>query len=62
MTPYDQPEGVWIHANHYPHEGIVMATPYANEIEALRAANATGIGGRVVFVPYGKDLREVLNG
>lgn len=51
--------GVWMYAHEIPHEGITMAVPYATEVDALRAANA-GDYGRVVFVPFGTDLKDVL--
>ncbi|WP_280371112.1 hypothetical protein [Nocardia wallacei] len=60
MSGTDEPDGVWMCAHSYPVEGITVAIPYASELDALRHANSGDVG-RAVFVPYGKDLREVLN-
>lgn len=57
----DPPAGVWVYAVEYPHEGITQAVPCATEIEALRVMNTErNSSGRVVFVPFGADLAEVL--
>ena len=47
--------GVWIACD--PIEGT-WVTPFATEVEAWRATR--GNGREVVFVPYGKDLHDVL--
>ncbi len=54
--------GVWIVAStSWGSEGPSEATPYADEVSALRAAN-TDTYLRAWFVPFGVDLREVMNG
>ncbi|MFC5789682.1 hypothetical protein ACFPPE_07415 [Agromyces tardus] len=41
-------------------EGPGYAIPYATELEALQAANTTEYQ-RAYFVPYGEDLRDIMN-
>ena len=58
----EEVEGAWIVASAIPYEGITLAVPYPNEVEALRAVNR-GVGygqARAYFVPFGRDLREVM--
>ncbi|MEU6580645.1 hypothetical protein [Nocardia sp. NPDC046763] len=53
--------GVWVVAHRYwDAEGPGKATPYPDEIAAMRAANADQFC-RAWFVPFGKDLSEVMN-
>jgi hypothetical protein len=52
--------GVWIVAQSIPYEGITVAIPFATEVEALRRVNQDGYGAYAYFVPFGKDLREVM--
>jgi hypothetical protein len=53
--------GVWIvSGTFWGYEGPGYATPYATEVEALRAVNEETYL-RAWFVPFGKDLQEVMN-
>ncbi|MFE3081814.1 hypothetical protein [Nocardia tengchongensis] len=54
------PTGVWVVADRSWIDGPGDVTPYPDEIEAMRAANADEYR-RAWFVPFGKDLREVMN-
>lgn len=60
----NEQHGVWIVADHYWHtEGPGYAIPFDTEIDALRHVNCSGgVPLRAWFVPFGKDLREVMNG
>ncbi|BAD56351.1 hypothetical protein [Nocardia farcinica] len=52
--------GVWVVSGEYwGYDGPSQVVPYANEAEALRAANQES-HLRAWFVPFGKDLREVM--
>ncbi|MGV9818402.1 hypothetical protein [Nocardia xishanensis] len=55
--------GVWMVAQSIPNEGITQAVPYATEVEALRVVNRSGYGEDVhaYFVPFGKEIREVMH-
>lgn len=52
--------GVWVVAYRHWIDGPGEVTPYATELDALRAANREDYV-RVWFVPFGKDLRDVMN-
>ncbi|MFE3229316.1 hypothetical protein [Nocardia sp. NPDC059228] len=55
-----EPTGVWVVTDHYwPADGLSEVTPYPDEIEAMRAANADQFR-RAWFVPFGKDIRDVM--
>lgn len=57
----DQP-GVWIVADTWwGDEGPGETIPYATKLEALQAVNDAGWQRRAWFVPFGKELREVMN-
>lgn len=51
-----RPEGVWAIVDIDHGESITKV--YATEIDALREINGRGYG-RVVYVPFGKDLRDI---
>jgi hypothetical protein len=53
--------GVWMVAGtSWGYEGPGYAIPYATELDALRAVNEETYL-RAYFVPFGKDLQEVMN-
>lgn len=53
--------GVWIVAGtSWLYEGPGYVIPYPTEIDALRAVNESEFL-RAYFVPFGADLREVMN-
>lgn len=56
----DPPTGVWVVAYRSWIEGPGEVIPYPDEIAAMRAANEDEYA-RAWFVPFGKDLREVMN-
>ncbi|MFD6357920.1 hypothetical protein [Nocardia tengchongensis] len=52
--------GVWVVADRSWIDGPGEVIPYPDEIAAMRAANEEQFR-RAWFVPFGKDLREVMN-
>lgn len=60
MSAEDKPAGVWVVADRVWIDGPGWVIPFATEIEALRSVNS-GEGERVFFVPFGVDLRDVMN-
>ena len=55
------PTGVWVVADRYwGTEGPGEVIPYPDEMAAMRAANEDQ-SYRAWFVPFGKDLREIMN-
>ena len=56
----DAGPGVWIVAGTtWGYEGPSYVVPHASETDAMRAANDAEYQ-RAYFVPFGKDLREVM--
>ncbi|MGW5387173.1 hypothetical protein [Nocardia sp. NPDC003963] len=61
MPEQNETAGVWVVAGtSWGYEGPGWVTPYPSELEALHAANQEEFV-RAYFVPFGKDLREVMN-
>ncbi|WP_029924031.1 hypothetical protein [Nocardia otitidiscaviarum] len=60
MSATEQP-GVWVVAGtSWGYEGPYQVVPYPSETDALRAANGEDFV-RAWFVPFGEDLRDVMN-
>ncbi len=61
MSAEDQPAGVWVVAGtSWIYEGPGCVIPYATKLEALEVANEDDYR-RAWFVPFGVDLRDVMN-